>query len=196
MDQRKNKFIEAALFHIDSIYTTALRMTDGIQKAKNVVQKTYQKAFESFHDLNRGANVRVWLFKVMIDQNPGFFSDREERIGFDYKTSAKNSLSCKNPGADETLEINVLENLPDEAVIEAVESLPMRLRLTVILADVEQFKFREIAEILECPVNTVKSDFRKGHNVLRNLLFGHVKKNVISSGQCEVKEKGRLAVAV
>jgi RNA polymerase sigma-70 factor (ECF subfamily) len=167
----------ASIDHLDSLYRTALRMTRNASDAEDLVQETYLRAFRSLHQFTEGTNLRAWLFRIMTNTYINEYRRRQRR-----PTSASLDTieefylydhlvqSPVQPG-DERPEDVVLQRLTVEDVIAAIECLPEEFRQVVLLADVEGFAYREIAEIVGIPVGTVMSRLFRARRRLQRQLY-------------------------
>jgi RNA polymerase sigma-70 factor (ECF subfamily) len=163
-------FEAAAMPFIDALYNTAYRMTRNSEDAEDLVQETYLKAYRYYDKFEEGTNFKAWLFKIMKNtfinnsrkrqQAPALsdFADIEE--SFESQVSEDVARQIKNP------EEEFLENVLDEDVQRALDKLPPDYRMVVILADLEGFSYKEIADILEVPVGTVMSRLYRGRRLL------------------------------
>lgn len=166
----QEQFEQAAMPFLDALYNTALRMTRNAQDAEDLVQETYLKAFRHYEKFQPGTNLKAWLLKIMKNT---FINDYRKRQlappesdfaeieeSFESQLSEEVTRQIKNP------EQEALENVLDEDVQRALDELPADYRMVVLLADVEGFAYREIAEILDIPVGTVMSRLYRGRKKL------------------------------
>ena len=170
-------FEEDALPYLDQIYRTALRMTRNPTDAEDLVQETFVRAFSAFRSYRQGTNLRAWLFRIL--RNTYINSYRKaQRTPF---TGSADELtdgqlldieSREGVGA-RSAEIEALERLGDEDINDALAALPEDFRTAVVLADIEGFSYKEIAEIMDTPVGTVMSRVHRGRKALRGLLEGY-----------------------
>lgn len=166
-----------ALGYLDSLYRTALRMTRNPADAEDLVQETYLRAFRSLHQFQPGTNLRAWIFRIMTNayineyrkrsRRPTNTSldDLEEFYLYDHLID-----SGVQPVSDRPEDV-VLSYLTATDVIEALEDLSEDFRNVVVLADVEGFSYREIAEILDIPLGTVMSRLYRARRKLQRSLF-------------------------
>jgi RNA polymerase sigma-70 factor (ECF subfamily) len=166
-----------ALSYIDSLYRTALRMTRNAADAEDLVQETYLRAFRSLHQFRVGTNLRAWIFRIMTNayineyrkrsRRPASASldDLEEFYLYDHLID-----SGVQPG-DQRPEDIVLDRLTADDVIEALNDLSDDFRQVVLLADIEGFSYREIAEIMDIPVGTVMSRLFRARRRLQRSLY-------------------------
>jgi RNA polymerase sigma-70 factor (ECF subfamily) len=177
--QKGWNFEAAAMPFVDALYNTAYRMTRNSEDAEDLVQETYLKAYRYYDKFEEGTNFKAWLFKIMKNtfinnyrkrqQAPALsdFADIEE--SFESQVNEDVARQIKNP------EEEFLENVLDEDVQRALDKLPPDYRMVVILADLEGFSYKEIADILEVPVGTVMSRLYRGRRLLEAAMleFAH-----------------------
>lgn len=165
--------------HLDSLYRTALRLTRNEQEAEDLVQDTFLSAYRSFHQFQRGTNCKAWLFTILRNtyinrwrretKTPPLV-DLEDVEPF-YDQLVKKGLIRESGGVEEEL----LRGLLDEEVERALEDLPEERRLVVILADVEGFSYKEIAQITDSPLGTVMSRLHRGRRSLQEKLWKYAR---------------------
>lgn len=170
-------FQQEALPHMDALYGTALRLSRDPEEAADLVQDTFVRAYTFFHRFTVGTNCRAWLFRIMHN----LFINRYRRRVREREalTPARQDLLCDNLVGRASLrayrnpEPGLHRRLLSKAVVEALDELPDEFRLAVILADMQDFSYKEIAGILDCPVGTVMSRIFRGRRQLRERLLGH-----------------------
>ncbi len=172
-------FDVAAMPYLDALYNTAYRMSRNAEDAEDLVQETYLKAYKNFDKFETGTNLKAWLFKIMkntfinsyrkkqLVPPQSDFADIEE--SFESQVSDEVTRQIKNP------ETELLENVLDEDVQRALDSLPQDYRMVVLLADLEGFSYKEIAEILEIPQGTVMSRLYRGRRLLEDALLRYAR---------------------
>lgn len=170
---------EEALEHIDALYRTGVRLTGNPQDAEDLVQEAYLRAFRGLHSFRPGTNLRAWLFKIMTN---AFINDYRKRTRRPASTSLDGVedyylyTHLVDSGVQPEVvrpEDFVLHHLTDDVVLAALDSLSDEFREVVVLADVEGFAYREIAEMLEIPTGTVMSRLHRARKRLRNYLLSH-----------------------
>lgn len=168
---------DEALTYIDSLYRTALRMTGNPADAEDLVQETYLRAFRSIKQFKPGTNLRAWLFKI---QTNSFINEYRKRVRRPRNTSLDDVEeyylyshlveSGVQPSSSVT-EDEILAQIDDAEVFRALDDLQDNYRQVVLLADVEGFAYREIAEILDIPVGTVMSRLHRARKRLKEQLI-------------------------
>jgi RNA polymerase sigma-70 factor (ECF subfamily) len=155
-------FETAALPYMDELYRTARRLTGSPTEAEDVVQETYLQAWKSFHRFESGTNCRAWLHKILFHVVQ-HYRRRSFRLVLkkDDEETFEDNLTYEPP---------IPEQVTDEDVLAAFERIPVHYREVVLLADVHEFAYREIAETLSIPVGTVMSRLNRGRNLLRQEL--------------------------
>ena len=171
-------FADLAMEHMPSLYSAALRMTRSPADAEDLVQETYLKAYRAFGSFQAGTNLKAWLYRILTNtfinnyrkrqREPQTVSDEDVEDWYLYSKLAER-------GAEPSAETSVIESLPDEDVQEALSSLPDQFRIAVLLADVEGFSYKEIAEITDVPIGTVMSRLHRGRKALEKRLWDVVR---------------------
>ncbi len=170
-------FEAGVLAQLDSLYRTALRMTNNPQEAEDLVQETMLKAFRFVHTYQPGTNLRAWLFRILntsainryrkqaTHPTPAPLPEGEDF----YLYNRIRDLSGQEltQGADE----EVLSHYLDEDVYQALNNLPPNFRMAVILADIEELSYKEIAEVLQIPIGTVMSRISRARRQLQKSLW-------------------------
>lgn len=157
--QPLNDFETIALPHMNDLYRTARRTLGSQTEAEDVVQEAYLQAWKSFHRFEPGTNIRAWMFKIMfhVIQHHRRKAWRlaplkeEEEYVFDRLVYAP----------------PVPQELHDEDVLAALDQVPLRFRAVILLADVQEFSYKEVAEALSIPIGTVMSRLSRGRQLLR-----------------------------
>lgn len=162
---RVEDFEAAAMPHFLALYRTARLLAQNSAEAEDLVQDVYLQAWKSFHRFEVGTNCRAWLFKILFHRLHHF---RRRWV-----KSAKVE-AFENPEDQDRIvaEPPVPQEIRDEDVLSALEKLPVEFREVVLLADVQEFSYKEIAESLKVPLGTVMSRLSRGRKLLRRELAG------------------------
>ena len=170
------QFADLAMEYMGSLYSAALRMTRSPSDAEDLVQETYLKAYRAFGSFKEGTNLKAWLYRILTNTFINSYRARKrrpEQTDIDevedlYLYRRLGGLEAVN--ASRSPEEEVLEHFTDAEVKGAVEALPEQFRMAVLLADVEGFSYKEIAEILDIPIGTVMSRLHRGRKALQKTL--------------------------
>lgn len=178
--ERTARFERDALEHLDQLYGAALRMTRNPADAEDVVQETYAKAFSSFEQFTPGTNLKAWLYRILTNTYINSYrkAQRQPKIsgGADVEDWQLARAASHTSEGLPSAEREALDKMPDSAVTEALESLSPDFRQAVLLADVEGFSYKEIAEIMGTPIGTVMSRLNRGRSQLRAKLGDYAAK--------------------
>jgi RNA polymerase sigma-70 factor (ECF subfamily) len=173
--RQAKEFEETALVHLDELYRGALRLTRNRAKAEDLVQEAVIRAFRSFDRFSPGTNCRAWLFRIMrnVFLN-GVRADRETPVD-EGEFEAATAGRLDDYRAIGTPEEEFLQSLVHGDVDRAIRNLPEPFREAVVLADIEGFTYKEIAQALACPIGTVMSRLARGRRLLRSALTGYAR---------------------
>jgi RNA polymerase sigma-70 factor (ECF subfamily) len=162
---RVEDFEAAAMPHFPALYRTARLLAQNSAEAEDLVQEVYLQAWKSFHRFETGTNCRAWLFKILFHRLHHF---RRRWV------KAAKVEAFENPEAQDRIiaETPVSQEIRDEDVLEALGRVPIEFREVVLLADVQEFSYKEIAETMKLPLGTVMSRLSRGRKLLRQELAG------------------------
>jgi RNA polymerase sigma-70 factor (ECF subfamily) len=168
-------FENEALPHLESLYRVARWTVGNDAEAEDLVQETLTQALSSFHRYERGTNCRAWLMKIMENLN----YKRWRRLGQmklvpDTEEKIAETIAFEPPTP---------QNLTDTEILIALEKIPAQFRQIVLMADVEEFAYREIAEVLNVPIGTVMSRLHRGRKLLRARLAVYAKNYGINDAE-------------
>jgi RNA polymerase sigma-70 factor (ECF subfamily) len=172
-----DSFTHECLAHLDALYGVACRLTRNPTEAEDLVQDALVKAMRARHQFHVGTNLKAWLFRILTNT----FINKYRRGGLERSlfegpdadplvdgwVSAATMRQLRDP------EQIALMPLVEAEVRRALEALPPEFKLAVILCDVEEFSYEEIAEIMGCPIGTVMSRLHRGRKLLQKALYGH-----------------------
>jgi len=170
--------------HIDHLYRMAFHLAKQQEEARDMVQETYVRALGAYQQFTPGTNMKAWLTKILYN----FFFDRfhqkkrwalvEGKFGEDEEEPDYwERVPAENPGPESQL----LLKERNAKIADALKNIPEEFRAPILLVDMGDFSYAEAAQILACPVGTIRSRLSRG----RRLLYGHLK------GYVGTPEKGR-----
>jgi RNA polymerase sigma-70 factor (ECF subfamily) len=170
-------FADQAMEYMPSLYSAALRMTRNPADAEDLVQETYLRAYRGFGGFAEGTNLKAWLYRILTNTFINKYRAKKRRPEETELDDVEDFYLYRRLGgleearAGRSAEDELLDLLPETEVKEAVESLPENFRLAVLLADVEGFSYKEIADILDIPIGTVMSRLHRGRKALQKRLY-------------------------
>jgi RNA polymerase sigma-70 factor, ECF subfamily len=163
--------------YMPSLYSAALRMTRSSADAEDLVQETYLKAYRAYDRFQEGTNLKAWLYKILTNTFINTYRAKQRRPQLSDVDDIEDLYLFRRLGGAEgamagrSAEDEVIDLFTDTEVKEALESLPDTFRMAVLLADVEGFSYKEIAEIMDVPVGTVMSRLHRGRKALQKALM-------------------------
>ena len=170
-------FADQAMEFMPSLYSAALRMTRNPADAEDLVQETYLRAYRGFEGFSEGTNLKAWLYRILTNTFINRYrakKRRPEETEFDdvedfYLYKRLGGLEAA--GAGRSAEDELMDLFPEQEVKDALEALPENFRMAVLLADVEGFSYKEIADIMQIPIGTVMSRLHRGRKALQKGLY-------------------------
>jgi RNA polymerase sigma-70 factor, ECF subfamily len=170
-------FAEQAMQYAPQLYSAALRMTRNQADAEDLLQETYLRGYRGFEGFTEGTNLRAWLFRILTNTYINIYRARQRRPAETDLADVEDLYLYRRLGAlDQVLaarsaEDELFDLFTDDEVKQALEDLPENFRLPVLLADVEGFSYKEIAEMLDIPIGTVMSRLHRGRKAMQRALF-------------------------
>ena len=183
-NNRRKEFEDIAMEHVDSLYSMAIRLVFNKEEAEDLVQETYLKAYRFFNTFQKGTNIKAWLFKILRNTFINKYRkavNLPSEIFYEDVESVNSNLSYKQESDSgeltDTLEskYNELGNLMEDDVKRAIDSLPIEYKEAILLSDVEELSYSDIAEITNVPIGTVKSRLNRGRKLLQKSLWEYAK---------------------
>ncbi len=164
----------------DQLYKSALRMTRSAEDAEDLIQETFLKAYKYYGRFAEGTNLKAWLFKIMKNTFINTYRKRKlqpTQVDFDdVREGLEETLMDRISVVNSDPEEGFLFDEVDHEVRETLVSLPYDYKMVVLLADLEGFAYKEIAEILEVPVGTVMSRLYRGRRMMERALLSFGKR--------------------
>lgn len=169
--KREAEFTAIALPYLNSLYNLAFSLTHNDKDAEDLVQETYLRAYRFFHQFERGTNCKAWLFRILRNTHINRFRKQAK------EPQTVDLEDLENQAAEDELNQHLLspreelfKDLYDDEIQAALDGLPEDFRTAIILSDIEGLSYQEIAEIVECPLGTVRSRLSRGRSLLEKKL--------------------------
>ena len=175
--ERQRQFSEQAMEFMPQLYTAALRMTRNAADAEDLVQETYLKAYRAWDSFKQGTNLKAWLYRILTNTFINTYRAKKRRPDESELDEVEDLYLYRRLGGLEaaqtgrSAEDEVIDLFTEDEVKAAIEALPESFRIAVLLADVEGFSYKEIAEIVDVPIGTVMSRLHRGRKALQKALF-------------------------
>lgn len=193
-DPAKNDpFADEALTYLDAMYGVACKLTRNPTEAEDLVQDAFVKAMRARQQFNAGTNLKAWLFRILTNTFINKYRrgglERSLLDGPDADPLADGWVSASTMRQLRDPEMLALAPLVESEIRQALDSLPAEFRLAVVLCDVEEFSYEEIAQIMGCPIGTVMSRLHRGRKLLQRALYNHALALGIVKGEEQVGER-------
>ena len=174
-------FERDAMQYARQLYSAAMRMTRNPADAEDLVQETYLKAYRAYHTFQEGTNLKAWLYRILTNTYINKYRKDSRRPSEVDLGTVEDMYLYRRLGSEEsaeaarTTEDRVLDGLVESEIKQAVEELPESFRMPVLLADLEGFSYKEIAQILDIPIGTVMSRLHRGRKAMQKRLWEFAK---------------------
>lgn len=175
----QSSFVDQVSPFMGQLYATALRMTRNSADAEDLVQETFLRAYRGFAGFEQGSNLRAWLYRILTNTFINQYRARQRRPEESDLDEQEDFFLFRRLGgleaarAGRSAEDELLDWFTDDEVREALDALPESFRLPVLLADVDGFSYKEIAEMLDIPIGTVMSRLHRGRKALQRGLYDY-----------------------
>ena len=174
---REDNFTSETLPHKSALYNYALKISGNADDAQDLVQETYYKAFRYFDKFQSGTNSKAWMFMILKNT---FINDyrksKREPYKLDYEQIQNFYENVKADRAiDNNLDKDFYNDLFDDELTEAIDQLPTKMREVFLLCDLEGYSYEETADLVGCPIGTVRSRLHRARHMLQEILFDYAK---------------------
>jgi RNA polymerase sigma-70 factor (ECF subfamily) len=170
-------FERDALQYSRQLYSAAMRMARNPSDAEDLVQETFLKAYRAYDTFQEGTNLKAWLYRILTNTYINKYRKESRRPNEVDLGDVEDLYLYRRIGSEDTAEVSrttedrVLDGLVESDIKAAVEELPENFRLPVLLADLEGFSYKEIADILDIPIGTVMSRLHRGRKAMQKRLW-------------------------
>ena len=179
---RRKRFEDEALPHLDALYTMALRLSRNPDDANDLLQETVLRAYRFFHQFESGTNCRAWMLTILFNnfRNGYRKSSREQPASSaeEFERKVENESMRTDPAGSNPEALLSGQGMEGE-VESALGGLPAEFREAILLVNVEELSYQEVSGVLNVPIGTVKSRVSRGRAILRDVLARFAKERGI-----------------
>lgn len=165
--------------HLDAMYNFALKLTSDVDDAQDLVQDTCLKAYRFINSFEPGTYAKAWLFRILKNN---FINDYRKKSRGPTKVEfewVEQSISGEDEAAEPAyfadLQAETVNDMLGDEITAALQSLPVDFRMIIILCDLEEFSYEEMAKILDIPIGTVRSRLHRARTLLKTKLVKYAK---------------------
>ena len=176
-ENTREDFATTALPLMDQLYTAAFYLTRDRADADDLLQETYLRAYRFWRQFTPGTNCKAWMLTIMHNLFRNRYRERQRAqrvIEFD-ETLFDPDPADEWVTAEATPEERVLANVLDGEVEAALAGLPAEFLEAVLLVDLQELTYEEAAEVVGCPVGTIRSRLSRGRRLLQKRLYAYAK---------------------
>lgn len=170
--QRDEIFEKEFLPQMDALYNFAFHLTYNEDDANDLVQETFLKSYRFIDSYQQGTNAKAWLFKILKN---GFINDYRRKSKRPMQVDFDPLVNYSDTDDDSSVQIvdlrqKMFQGLVGDEVTRALNDLPVDFRTVILLCDIEEFSYEEIAKIIDIPIGTVRSRLHRARNLLKEKL--------------------------
>lgn len=177
--KQKDEIFEKEFFpHINALYNFAFHLTYNEEDANDLVQETYLKSYRFIDSFERGTNAKAWLFKILKNSFINEYrrkSKEPSKIDYEEVIKFQDAEEVSHVGHVD-LRQEIFQGMLGDEITKAVNSLDVDFRTIILLCDIEEFSYEEIAKILDIPIGTVRSRLHRARAMLKEILKDYAKK--------------------
>ncbi|TVR17609.1 MAG: sigma-70 family RNA polymerase sigma factor [Balneolaceae bacterium] len=176
--KKQQDFNDEIIPHLDALYNFGLRLTSDPNDAEDLVQDTIVKAYRFFSSYEKGTNAKAWLFRILKNSYINNYrkkSKKPHEVDYDEVATFYETIRDERTETSD-LEDKMFRELIDDDLSQALDSIPEDFRTVVLLCDVEDFTYEEIANMLDVPIGTIRSRLHRGRNLLKAQLMEYAAK--------------------
>ncbi len=176
--KKQQDFNDEIIPHLDALYNFGLRLTSDPNDAEDLVQDTIVKAYRFFSSYEKGTNAKAWLFRILKNSYINNYrkkSKKPHEVDYDEVATFYETIRDERTETSD-LEDKMFRELIDDDLSNALDSIPEDFRTVVLLCDVEDFTYEEIANMLDVPIGTIRSRLHRGRNLLKAQLMEYAAK--------------------
>ncbi len=172
--QARESFAREAMVHLDHLYRVAFHLAKDRDETEDLVQETFVRALASYEQFTPGSNMKAWLTRILYN----FFFDRYQQkrrwISTEAPAEGQSDYWERTPSENPGPERHALLKELSGQIADVLRKIPEEFRAPIVLVDMGDFSYEEAAEILSCPIGTIRSRLSRG----RRLLYRHLERYV------------------
>ena len=173
-EAERDAFTREAMVHLDHLYRVAFHLAKDEDHAQELVQETFVRALAAHHQFNPGTNMKAWLTKILHNLFFDRYQQNKRWIATDDPASQESDYwkrsSTENPGPESQVLLKELS----ANITDALKRIPEEFRAPILLVDMSDFSYAEAAEILSCPIGTIRSRLSRGRKLAQQYLAAYV----------------------
>lgn len=173
---KREAFSREAMTHLDHLYRVAFHLVKEPAEAQDLVQEAYARALGSYEQFAPGSNLKAWLTRILYNFFFDSYHQKKRWVAVEDSSSQNDEtdywerVPVENPGPEGDI---LLKELTTK-ITDALKKIPEEFRLPITLVDMGDFSYAEAAEILSCPVGTIRSRLSRGRRLLYHQLKAYV----------------------
>ena len=178
-NSKHDEFKNETLPHKDALFNYAFKISGNTDDAHDLVQETYYKAYRHFDKFQSGTNSKAWMFMILKNSFINEYrKSKREPYKLDYEQIQNFYENINSDRANENnLDSDFYSNLLDDELTSAIDQLPTKMREVFLLCDLEGYSYEETAELVGCPIGTVRSRLHRARHMLQDILFDYARSN-------------------
>lgn len=163
-----------AMTHLDHLFRVAFHLAKDPADAEDLVQETFVRALAAREQFDPGTNMKAWLTKILHNFFFDHYRQKKRWLSADEEPRSKSESWQRLPDLNPGPETHVLRKELDEQVTQALRKIPEEFRAPIVLVDMGDFSYEEVAAILSCPIGTIRSRLSRGRKLMQQYLKAYV----------------------
>lgn len=170
----RDAFAREAMAHLDHLYRVAFHLAKDEDHAQELVQETFVRALAAYEQFNPGTNMKAWLTKILHNLFFDRYQQRKRWISTDDPAGQDSNYWKRRPAENPGPESQMLLKELSANITDALKRIPEEFRAPILLVDMGDFSYAEAAEILSCPIGTIRSRLSRGRKMAHQYLAAYV----------------------
>jgi len=179
IEEKQKAFEIEAVVHMDALFNSALKLTYNEEDAKDLIQESFFKAFRFFEQFEPGTSCKAWLFKILKNTFINKYRKKvkqPEQVDFNTVEPFVDLIKDKNYDEEIALDDGIVNSYLSDEINDALSRLSYEFKMVLLLSDVEGFSYKEVADIMECPIGTIRSRLSRARKMMFKNLIKYAKK--------------------